>query len=203
MKNLLTILAFILLFTACSKKDDDIKPKNPTFALPPETQIGANTFGVTIKGKVYIPRDPTGVSVGPTSNAMIWWAAPGNNNEFNELEIKDGASEAGFNMIIHLQDFNTIGVGKYILKQSNFQDNIDSISDNHIYFKIWDSNIINYAYYGSVENLGEINITRRSNGIISGNFKGKFVRNDNLNDIILITDGRFDFGPYLYYTKFP
>lgn len=78
------------------------------------------------------------------------------------------------------------------MKQSNFQDNIDSIAESHIYFKIWDSQISNYAYYGSVENQGVTNVTRLSNGIISGKFSGKFVRYDNSNDFIIITDGRFD-----------
>uniref|UniRef100_UPI004047D6A1 hypothetical protein n=1 Tax=Flavobacterium sp. TaxID=239 RepID=UPI004047D6A1 len=51
----LFITFLITLLSSCSK--DDIK-KKPTFSLPPETQTGANTFGVTINGKVYIPRDP-------------------------------------------------------------------------------------------------------------------------------------------------
>jgi hypothetical protein len=172
MKILIYILSFITL-TACNK--DDSTTKNQVSQLPPETQTGANTFGVTINGKVYIPRDPTGVSVGPTSKGMIWWGAPGNNNEFNELEVKDGASSVGFNMIIHLQNFYTIGVAQYVLKQSNFYNSIDSTPNNHVYFKIWDSNISNYTYYGSVENQGVVNITYRQNGIISGNFSGKFV----------------------------
>jgi hypothetical protein len=194
MRNLILTITLIIL-QGCSK--DNNVTKNPTFSLPPETQIGANTFGVTINGKVYIPRDPTGVSVGPTAKGMIFWGAPGNNNEFNEIEVKDGASSVGFNMIIHLQNLQTIGVSQYILKQSNFHDNIDSIAESHIYFKIWDSNISNYAYYGSVENQGVINVTKfngslTQNWILSGNFSGKFVRYDNPSDFIYITDGRFD-----------
>lgn len=192
MKILIYILSFITL-TACSK--DDNTTKNPTFSLPPETQTGANTFGVTINGKVYIPRDPTGVSMGPTAKGMIFWGAP-DNVSWNEIEVKDGASSVGFNMIIHLQNFNSIGVGQYILKQSNFHDQIDSIPNNHIYFKIWDSIISNYAYYGSIENQGDVNVTRNSNGIVSGKFSGKFVRYDNPNDFITITDGRFDINTF-------
>jgi hypothetical protein len=111
---------------------------------------------------------------------------------WNELEVKDGASTVGFQMIIHLQSFYTLGIGEYILKQSNFHNGIDSTPNNHIYFKIWDSNISNYAYYGSVENQGKVNNIRHSNGIISGNFSGKFVRHDNPNEFININDGRFD-----------
>jgi hypothetical protein len=95
-----------------------------------------------------------------------------------------------------MQDFITLGARKYTLHQSNFHDGVDSVALNHIYFKVWDANISNYAYYGSIENQGEINVTRDSNGIVSGNFKGKFVRYDNSNDFITINDGRFDINSF-------
>ena len=192
MKTVIYILSFITLMS-CSR--DSENTKNPTITLPAETQVGANTFGVTINGKVYIPRDPTGVSVGPTAKGVIFWGAP-DNVSWNEIEVVDGASSVGFQMIIHLQNFNSIGTGNFVLKQSNFQKGIDSTPNNHIYFKIWDSNISNYAYYGSVENFGNTMITRNSNGIVSGNFSGKFARYDNPNEIITITDGRFDINTF-------
>jgi hypothetical protein len=105
-------------------------------------------------------------------------------------------------MVIHIE--NLSAVGDYILKQSNFQDQIDSISENHIYFKIWDSKISNYAYYGSIEDQGILHLKRHNNGIISGNFVGKFVRYDNPNEFIQITDGRFDINSFtLQNTPFP
>ena len=92
-----------------------------------------------------------------------------------------------------LYNFN----GTYQLKTSNFHDGIDSTPVNQIFFKIWDANISNYAYYGSIENQGGIKITRfngtiTTNWILSGTFQGKFVRYDNPNAFITITDGRFD-----------
>ena len=194
-----TILLLIFTFPlwglgvlSCSKNDAVTDPKAQ---LPPETQVGANTFGVTINGKVYVPRDPTGTITGPTSKGMILWGI--SDASWNELEIKDGKSSVGFQMFIHIQNLLSIGVGTYNLKQSNFQNSIDSIPFPHIYFKIWDNKISNYAYYGSIENEGQINIIRfngslTSPWILSGNFKGKFVRYDNPNDFITITDGRFD-----------
>lgn len=189
MKNLLLLL--VLVTASCSKDND--QQFNPQ--LPPETQTGANTFGVTINGKVYVPRDPTGVSVGPTAKGMIFWGAP-DNVSWNEIEVVDGASSPSFQIIIHLQNFNATGVAQYTLKQSNFHNGIDSTPNNHIYFKIWDSNIKNYAYYGSVENQGLIDVSRNSNGIVSGKFSGKFVRSDNPNEFITITDGRFDINTF-------
>ena len=183
MKNTL-ILILLLLFISCSSDS------NHGYSLPPETQTGANTFGVTIKGKVYIPRDPTGIDVGASGHGMVFWLAP-DDISWNELEVIDGASAVGFRIIIHIQNLKSIGVGQYLLNQSNFHKGIDSIPFTHIYFKIWDATIGNYAYYGSIENQGVLNITHSSDNIYSGNFSGKFVRYDNPNDFIQITDGRF------------
>lgn len=158
--------------------------------LPPETQIGANTFGVTIKNNIYIPRDPKGIDVGMQLKGMYITGSHENGYNYTEIVVLDGASPAGFKIILHIEDLISSGV--YTLKESNFHDQIDSVKNTHIFFKIWDSSISNYAYYGSLENQGEINIKRLSDGIISGNFKGKFVRYDNSNDIIEIADGRFD-----------
>ena len=85
MKTLIYILCFITL-TSCSK--DDNATQNPVFQLPAETQTGANTFGVTINGKVYIPRDPTGVSIGTTPKGMIFWGAPGEIMNTMKLKLK-------------------------------------------------------------------------------------------------------------------
>jgi hypothetical protein len=194
MKKLFLTIATTMLLLGCSK-DDEATTKDPIFSLPPETQTGANTFGVTINGKVYIPRDPTGVNVGgatPKGMKLVGGGTPP--NDYTEIVVVDGASTVGFKITIHIQ--NLINIGEYSLKQSNFQDQYDSILFSHIFFKIWDNNIKNYAYYGSVENEGVINITRLSNGIVSGKFSGKFSRYDNSNEFITITDGRFDINSF-------
>ena len=178
-----------LMGTSCTK---DAEKGDPVFALPPETQTGANTFGVTINGKVYVPRDPNGGGINPSSKGMTLFGAT--NFSWYDLAIKDGKSSVGFNMLIHMPQITT--VGKVILSQSDFKEQYDSGTFTHIHFKIWDANIRNYAYYGSVADQGELNITRLSNGIRSGNFMGKFVRYDNPNEFITITDGRFDINSF-------
>jgi hypothetical protein len=187
----------MLLLTSCSKDDS---ATNKIFTLPPETQVGANTFGVTINGRVYIPRDSNSTSYnwwggGLNKQALALWGGGIAPNEYTEINAFDGASTLGFELTIHHQNL-LYAPGSYILKQSNFQDQADSILENHIFFRIYDSNINNYAYYGSVENQGFLIITRRNSGIISGTFNGKFVRLDNPNDFITITDGRFDINSF-------
>ena len=187
-----TILLLFLALSSCTK---DSAKQDPIFQLPPETQTGANTFGVTINGKVYIPRDPTGVNVGGTTPRGMKLLGGGiSPNEYTELVVVDGASSVGFKMTIHIQ--NLVSIGAYPLKQINFQSQADSSLLNHIFFKIWDKNISNYAYYGSIADQGIINITRISNGIVSGNFSGKFVRYDDPNEFINIIDGRFDINSF-------
>ena len=59
-----------LMGTSCTK---DSEKGDPVFVLPPETQVGANTFGVTINGKVYVPRDPNGGGINPSSKGDTFW----------------------------------------------------------------------------------------------------------------------------------
>ncbi|MEI7508140.1 MAG: hypothetical protein WCJ62_01595 [Flavobacterium sp.] len=191
--KILATMLFITMWGVESCTKDTASGYNSQ--LPPETQVGANTFGVTINGKVYKPRDPTGNGIYPSSKGMTFVGSSSNN--WNEIVVKDGASAVGFKMIIHFKQLVYNYNGLYPLSNSNFQDQSDSLPIDHIYFKIWDSAISNYAYYGSMENLGAIDVTRFNgstsiNWILSGTFYGKFVRYDNPNDFITITDGRFD-----------
>ena len=195
------ILFFILALASCSKDSSN----NPTYQLPPETQTGANTFGVTINGKVYVPRDPTGVNIGSSGHGLKYKID--STLPWSEIYVVDGASAVGFQMIIHFKELLPEATRIYITQTSNFHDGLDSSLIDHIYFKIWDSKISEYAYYGSVVNQGEINIKKfikSPSWILSGTFKGKFVRYDNSNDLIDITDGRFDLNlNSLPDTKFP
>ena len=200
--NFFLLLAIFFIAASSCGCTKDAGKGDPIFALPPETQVGANTFGVTINGKVYVPRDPTGTNYGGvTTKGMFLTGLYISGYNYTEVVVQDGASSVAFNLIIHLENLNM--AKDYVLKQSNFQDQVDSISENHIFFKIWDSNISNYAYYGSIENQGVVKVSKLSGGIFAGVFSGKFVRSDNPNDFIQITDGRFDIGPGLYSKIFP
>ena len=203
MKIKLFSFLVVVLLASCSKDSTN----NIKAQLPPETQTGANTFGVTINGKVYIPRDTTGFSTFPSTGGMSFVGSSA--GVWNEIVVKDGASAVGFKMIIHFKELIYNFNGLYILSNSDFHDQSDSSIIDHIFFKIWDKNINNYAYYGSIQNQGEINVTKFNgsanvNWILSGNFKGKFVRYDNPNDFITVTDGRFDLNlNTLPNTRFP
>ena len=57
MKNLILktiLLLFAIIFFNCENND-------PEEQLPPITQTGENTFGAIVNGKVFIPKDKTGI----------------------------------------------------------------------------------------------------------------------------------------------
>jgi hypothetical protein len=199
-----TLFILLILLTGCSKDNSG----DPTFTLPPETQIGANTFGVTINGKVYVPRDPIGFNIGGDTPKGIELLGSSTAN-WLDLKIVDGASSVGFKMIIHFKDLNVFGVGKHPLSNSNFYGNVDSIDADHLFFMIWNKAIKNYSYYGSIAGQSEVNVTRfnkdnNQNWILSGNIKGKFSLYNSPNEIIEINDGRFDINlNTIRYQPFP
>jgi hypothetical protein len=53
MKKLVLLLLTTFTLSSCNNEDD--KPTNPIDQLPPETQIGANTFGCLLDGKAFLP----------------------------------------------------------------------------------------------------------------------------------------------------
>lgn len=187
------ILLFIFAAISCSKSDP-VVAEDPLAKLPPETQIGANTFGCVINNQVFYPRDGTSSLFNPGGKGLKFWGDPSGNQKFNEFEIRNLQDAKPANsMIIHLQNLHQIGVGEYIWKESNFNSSIDGLMQNYVYAKIYNASVNGWQYYGSYENSGKVTITKYAdnNTIISGNFSGK-LRLMNGTEEIDILNGRFD-----------
>ena len=94
-----------------------------------------------------------------------------------------------------MQSAHTIGIGDYIIDESNGMSNIDGFSHNYIHCKIFNENTNSYQYYRSFENSGVLKITRYdfANRIISGTFTCTVKNSANPSDQIEISSGRFDF----------
>ena len=193
-KTIFTIFALMLLI-ACSK--DNPATEDPLAKLPPETQIGANTFGCIINGQVFYPRDGTSSIFNPAAKGCKFWGDPSVPNamgNYNELEIRNLQDGKPANsMIIHLQGLDTIKTGEYIWQNSNFQSSIDGLMQNYVFAKIYDTSVNGWRYYGSYENSGKITVTRYDflNRIVSGTFNGK-LRLMNSSAELEISNGRFD-----------
>ena len=87
----------------------------------------------------------------------------------------------------------TQGLGNYNINKSNGDYFIASPNNNHVILKR-NLNSNNIKTYLSNLNSGKIIITRFDyfNGIYSGTFNCSLFNIDNPNEIIQITDGRFD-----------
>ena len=204
MKTKILFFLTILSLLGCSKDDPIVE--DPLAKLPPETQVGANTFGCIINNEVFYPRDGTGTLFSPGGKGLILWGDPSvpvGLGNYGELEIRNLQNAKPANtMMIHLQNFNQIGVGDYVWKESNFQSSIDGLMQNYVYAKIYDESVNGWRLYGSYENSGKVTITKYGN-IICGNFSGK-LRLKNGTEEILISSGRFDINSStLNVTPFP
>ncbi|WP_395061016.1 hypothetical protein [Flavobacterium sp.] len=193
MKKALLTLVTILFLTGCSKDDEN---ESNGLQLPQETQSGANTFGCFINGNLLLPRDGAGDISGDNKGLSFLGGYP--DGAYNELDIRDLKSEHGARMLIHIQNLQLIGVGTYIIDESNGYSNIDGLNHNYINCKLFDMATNSYKYYRSSTNSGVLKITRFdwANGIISGTFTCQVKNSTNINDVIEITQGRFDINGY-------
>ena len=203
MKTKILFFLTILSLVGCSKDDPIVE--DPLAKLPPETQVGDNTFGCIINNQVFYPRDGTSTLFSPGSSGLILWGDPssptglGNYLEIEIRNLKDGIPCS--KMLIHLQNLPQIQTGEYMWKVSNFQSSIDGLMQNYVYAKIFDVSSNSWKLYSSYENSGKIIVTK-FNSIFSGNFSGK-LRLRNGTDEIEIINGRFDIGPGLGDKIFP
>ena len=195
MKNTILTLISLLLFASCSK-NNDVEPEKPIASqvLPPESQIGANTFGCIVNNQIFYPRDGQGsLFVNGTKGLIFSGDSP--DYIWNEIEIKnakDGIPCA--KMIIHLQGLFQNKEGDYLWKPTNFQNSIDGLMQNYIYAQIFNPVTGTSKYYGSYENSGKVTITRFDlpNRILSGSFSGT-LKLYNGTEELEVKNGRFDF----------
>lgn len=189
MKNLIfktTLFLFALTFANCENND-------PQEQLPPITQTGANTFGAIVDGNLFIPK--------------------------TSYTFTPGSSERKGLRVLYGENFNnTNGDDKWIIKANNYKDSPETyiyiyiptlknnktshiinvsdgsetsnLSNAHIYSLI---NLGN-RQYRSFNDSGNLEFSRLdiANGIYSGTFSVKLKNKDDANDIIEITNGRFD-----------
>ena len=191
MKYTLLILLITSTLISCSN-NDPIEPFTPT--LPPITQTGANTFGCYIGGNLLTPRDGSGSIYGTPKGVKIIAGGIPPQITYTEIFVDDRKSDKGGLIRIHFENLNDVGVGQYIINESNCQGNIDSPINTNIYCRVYDNTAQIYKWYCSIENAGTITITKYENGIVSGTFSCIVQSQDNSNEQIEITEGRFDFN---------
>lgn len=195
--TILTFYLFIITLVSCNSNDNDDEFK-PT--LPPITQTGENTFGCYIDGELLIPRDGTGTYTGPDRGMKLFTLSDNDeNNIYKEIKARDFKGDSHGILIIHFSNIDNYSVDEFIINESNCEDGLNANNNTNITLRWYGK------WYCSINNGGSLNITKLDN---SGNYSGTFnctVKNrDNSNDIIEITQGRFDIhSPTLPNTNFP
>ena len=190
MKTTILIINLFITLTSCNSNNDN----SFTPTLPAITQTGANTFGCYIDGKLLVPRDGDGSFNLPSHGATHFVTGTPPTDYNSSLTIHDYTGNARL-LQLYIENVQN-GEGLYQIKESNCQDFAGGNPNPsiNIYCRLKDEQTGENKYYCSIENSGNLNITRYdySNGIISGTFDFNAVNKDDSNDIIEITEGRFD-----------
>ncbi|MFC6267755.1 DUF6252 family protein [Frigoriflavimonas asaccharolytica] len=180
MKNLITLIFCAFLTLNCSRNSgtDDTGQQDQ---LPAATQIGANTAGCLVNGKVLLPRGQK-IQSGPVLASQYQFL----NGGFHfGLNIQDNSNNILKSVGIGSDNLN-FEVGKTYVLEENLNNNTQIKAYAHY---------VNYdiGYYKTSNNvLGEIKITNlnTNNNIISGTFWYDAVNANG--EKVEIREGRFD-----------
>ncbi len=194
-----TILIINLIFiTLSSCNNNDNNEFTPT--LPPITQTGENTFGCYVDGKLLTPRDGTSL-YGGSADGMRLYSLTDNseNNIYKEIRVRDFKGESGGILRIHLDGINNYSIGEFTINESNCENSLSANNNTNITLRWYGK------WYCSINNGGVINFSKVDNiGNYAGTFSCTLQNRDNPNDIIEITEGRFDiYSPTLPNKNFP
>ena len=98
MKKIILKILVLFSFFGCStdNSNSDIQ-----LSLPPETQIGANTFGCYVNGKLLVPRNGSGTFAGSDYGALLYGGYPVS-TDYYELDVRDYKSERTARILIHM-----------------------------------------------------------------------------------------------------
>ena len=191
-----TTLLFLFLALASCNKDNSNTQQNTVNTLPSITTSGANTFGCKINGIVMVPRNSIGyIPPGSTHNPASY--QKGTNYSFESIDAVDRRKETksgGVYLYFQSQPVittpTTTGIQPIYNGISPFEIGFNDHYKNYIYITRYVNNVA--QFYVSIENTGTYKILKSDLIIISGTFSCKAVNLNNPNDIINVTEGRFD-----------
>ena len=183
--TILTFYLLIITLASCSSNDND---NGFTPTLPPITQTGENTFGCYIDGELLVPRDGTGYYGGSDDGMLTSVSGDAPNWIYKDISVHDYKSGTNGIMDIHFVDLHENGEGTFNINESNCEKRIWANATINIRCRM------NEKWYCSIEDTGTMTITRYdyNNRIFSGTFSCSAVNRDDPDDIVEITEGRFD-----------
>jgi hypothetical protein len=164
--KIFTLLAFvILLFSSSSCDSDDLKNR-------PE---GDGTLSCLINGKLFFPKSSSNItSTLPTGNGLRILI----NERRYQFTAKDFQK--------YTISFNLVDVGNEIVNLEESSGSFHDYSLNHALLRI------NSTIYISKQGSGSVTFIENSAENIKGTFEFTLYNEDDENDVIRVTDGRFD-----------
>jgi hypothetical protein len=176
MKNIFLFLAAAFVLASCSKKIDE---------LPGFTENGEGTFGAKVNGALWAPR---GFGIVPTGPILEGRYVGNNSVTVNARDYSKQPNETEFE--IYIKDLN--GPGTYNLNQNTAKHPAGTTASYGYYVERrlhplneWITNELN---------TGTVTITKwdPATGILAGSFQFKAANTDDPNDVLTVTEGRFD-----------
>lgn len=169
---------FLLLFCtafcfSCSKTVTE---------LPPATQTGANTFGASVDGKLWVPE---GFGIAPTAPILEARFFPDSSFIMNARNFSLEPTETEFEIFIR----NMSTTGTYSL--NTITANYPSQSASYAYYVKRKFTPLN-EWITNDQYTGTVTITKNDNHIVSGTFQFQAINMYNNPQPITVTDGRFD-----------
>ncbi len=181
--RLLCLVSIVLLTTSCFLNNDDYENYDDSQdELPAITQTGANTFGALVNGKVVIPKDGY-QGFGGSSNPLSIQKS----STVKPIRITSKNRKSKKRIVLSFFDAKENDITTYSIGEgeNNGGGVIDITRTNGVFFG-------DNKTYLSIKDSGSIVITRYDSEILSGTFSFKAVNKDNPEDIIEVTEGRFD-----------
>lgn len=188
MRNTFLIISSLFFITlTASKCKKDKMPTNPVDQLPPETQIGANTFGCLVDGKIFLPKGP---SLGPILQCAYQYLNTNySKGYFFQLSATEKGSGAGGCELFSI----SLGTDSLQVFQGQIYQLVDYAKSNAAaqYSNFYDcGQFVNYNT--SNQTIGQLSLKKfdEVNQIASGTFWFNAVSKNG--DTVHVTDGRFD-----------
>jgi hypothetical protein len=209
MNFLKTGFAFLLVVSSilgCEKDNTNFSP-----SLPAVTQTGENTFGCYVGGVLVVPRSGKGGTLGPSAGMLLYSGSSPDSlsNYDNDLRVRDHKSGTNATFILHISSMDSIYKSSREIKESNCENPLTGFLNPTINVSctLYDPTSNTTKQFCSIENSGILTITNYDieNKIFSGTFHCRAMNLANPEEIIEITEGRFDinWGTLTAYTSFP
>ncbi len=189
MKNSITHILLLTLFTMLTAGSCKKECTDPICQLPPATQTGANTMGCLINGKPWLPDTRDNGSMPQLMPIYI-----GTYNIKTQLYGEFYRQYKGDNQAVRIFIKNFVGVGIYIMDSTS---NIiggpgtTGVLRNHFNFS---ENNLRKEYLTNEIYQGNVTISRfdEIQRIVSGTFSFKAQNLNGTGDTVVISNGRFD-----------